>query len=371
MALQVSALFHIASSKGPPPIPENISPECRDFLLLCFNRVPKERPNATRLLQHPFLAGVGYKAAPPPGALTLNTAIPPRLLGDLPSPIPEEPSHMGTAPASPQTPRPHPSAERSLEAKAGPHLAAALHKKEVEAKENRGLAVSHGQAQNSPVRQPFRASQPPQYPQRQPQTGPQPEPWGQPQAQHPPRDLPQPKQHPWGQQQPQAGNRPQWGQFPPAGDRRSPHWGSDDTQGQAGSVLGGGFDVPPARPQWAAGQPQRQEAPMATRGQGGAEAWADAVPVLTAESSASMSDAFNPVEEPDSFDGMYACDSMDIEQPLSRRRAEMQGSCESLAASSPSHSMELKPLPSQQSRPAAFAQACHRTLDYAQAWTLD
>ena len=36
--LQVSALFHIASSKGPPPIPEDISPECRDFLLLCFNR---------------------------------------------------------------------------------------------------------------------------------------------------------------------------------------------------------------------------------------------------------------------------------------------------------------------------------------------
>lgn len=34
---------------------------------------------------------------------------------------------MGTAPASPQTPRPHPSAERSLEAKAGPYLAAALH----------------------------------------------------------------------------------------------------------------------------------------------------------------------------------------------------------------------------------------------------
>lgn len=148
--MQVSALFHIASSKGPPPIPENISPECRDFLLLCFNRccpscpaaigyavcysyrmllhalcpharaacchmiecfapnrrawrqvskvqhgstqqrqmrqkvivlcrVPKERPNATRLLQHPFLAGVGHKAAPPHGALTLNTAIPPRV----------------------------------------------------------------------------------------------------------------------------------------------------------------------------------------------------------------------------------------------------------------------------------------------------
>ncbi len=40
--MQVSALFHIASSKGPPPIPENISPECRDFLLLCFNRCPPD-----------------------------------------------------------------------------------------------------------------------------------------------------------------------------------------------------------------------------------------------------------------------------------------------------------------------------------------
>ncbi len=42
-------------------------------------RVPKERPNATRLLQHPFLAGVGHKAAPPHGGLTLNTTIPPRV----------------------------------------------------------------------------------------------------------------------------------------------------------------------------------------------------------------------------------------------------------------------------------------------------
>lgn len=45
--------------------------------LIC--RVPKERPNATRLLQHPFLAGVGLKAAPLHAALTLNTTIPPRV----------------------------------------------------------------------------------------------------------------------------------------------------------------------------------------------------------------------------------------------------------------------------------------------------
>lgn len=78
--LQVSALFHIASSKGGPPIPESLSPEAKDFLQLCCNRCarpyisfvfhatyahtlrarascrnPKERPNATRLLKHPFL----------------------------------------------------------------------------------------------------------------------------------------------------------------------------------------------------------------------------------------------------------------------------------------------------------------------------
>lgn len=35
---QVSAMFQIASSKGPPTIPENLSAECKDFLYLCFNR---------------------------------------------------------------------------------------------------------------------------------------------------------------------------------------------------------------------------------------------------------------------------------------------------------------------------------------------
>ena len=61
-ATQVSALFHIASAKGPPPLPGGLSPEALDFLLLCFNRVPKDRPNATRLLQHPFVAAVADPA---------------------------------------------------------------------------------------------------------------------------------------------------------------------------------------------------------------------------------------------------------------------------------------------------------------------
>jgi serine/threonine protein kinase len=57
-------MFHIASTKEPPTLPDVLSPEARDFLLLCFNRVPKERPNATRLLRHPWMASI----PPNPGA---------------------------------------------------------------------------------------------------------------------------------------------------------------------------------------------------------------------------------------------------------------------------------------------------------------
>ena len=35
---QVSAMFAIAQAKTPPLLPPDISHECRDFLLLCFNR---------------------------------------------------------------------------------------------------------------------------------------------------------------------------------------------------------------------------------------------------------------------------------------------------------------------------------------------
>jgi serine/threonine protein kinase len=75
---QVSALFHIASAKGPPPLPASVSPEARDFMLLCFNRVPKDRPNATRLLQHPFVAGASaasQAAPPPPGGTPIRRTV--------------------------------------------------------------------------------------------------------------------------------------------------------------------------------------------------------------------------------------------------------------------------------------------------------
>lgn len=58
----VTVMFHIASAKGPPLIPSTLSPEAQDFLRLCFDRDPKQRPNATRLLKHPFVVNVRHSA---------------------------------------------------------------------------------------------------------------------------------------------------------------------------------------------------------------------------------------------------------------------------------------------------------------------
>eukprot|EP01083_Nonionella_stella_P068185 180826_1 len=55
---QVSALFHIASTNEPPEFPEDISDSGKDFILRCLERDPRKRPNASRLLQHPFIKDI-------------------------------------------------------------------------------------------------------------------------------------------------------------------------------------------------------------------------------------------------------------------------------------------------------------------------
>ncbi|KAK9907344.1 hypothetical protein WJX75_001831 [Coccomyxa subellipsoidea] len=106
---QVSALFHIASSKEPPVIPEVLSKEGRDFLLQCFNRVPKERPSASRLLRHPWLADLACQStAAPLTNISVHTDMPrgreDHLL-NLPSPIPEEPASLGASAGNTPAPR--------------------------------------------------------------------------------------------------------------------------------------------------------------------------------------------------------------------------------------------------------------------------
>eukprot|EP00271_Cylindrocystis_brebissonii_P003197 TRINITY_DN13955_c0_g1_i1.p1 TRINITY_DN13955_c0_g1~~TRINITY_DN13955_c0_g1_i1.p1 ORF type:complete len:1657 (-),score=354.72 TRINITY_DN13955_c0_g1_i1:709-5679(-) len=50
-----SAIFHIAKTTTGPPLPEDCSPEGKDFLLQCFQLPAKNRPSAQELLEHPFV----------------------------------------------------------------------------------------------------------------------------------------------------------------------------------------------------------------------------------------------------------------------------------------------------------------------------
>ncbi|KAK7363225.1 hypothetical protein VNO77_05358 [Canavalia gladiata] len=50
----MQALFRIGRGE-PPPIPDSLSNDARDFILKCLQVQPNKRPTATQLLDHPFL----------------------------------------------------------------------------------------------------------------------------------------------------------------------------------------------------------------------------------------------------------------------------------------------------------------------------
>ena len=54
----VQAMFHIAAGTVQPVIPDTLSPEGQDFISVCLKRAPKDRPTASMLLNHPFVAHV-------------------------------------------------------------------------------------------------------------------------------------------------------------------------------------------------------------------------------------------------------------------------------------------------------------------------
>lgn len=52
---KVAAMFKIGNSCELPTIPDNLSEEGKDFVRLCLQRDPFDRPSAGQLLQHPFV----------------------------------------------------------------------------------------------------------------------------------------------------------------------------------------------------------------------------------------------------------------------------------------------------------------------------
>ncbi|XP_022873984.1 mitogen-activated protein kinase kinase kinase YODA, partial [Olea europaea var. sylvestris] len=67
----VAAMFKIGNSKELPTIPENLSDEGKDFVRLCLQRNPSQRPTAAQLLDHPFV-----KSAVPPENSKLGSTPP-------------------------------------------------------------------------------------------------------------------------------------------------------------------------------------------------------------------------------------------------------------------------------------------------------
>ncbi|XP_074330919.1 mitogen-activated protein kinase kinase kinase YODA-like [Apium graveolens] len=51
----VAAMFKIGNSKELPAIPEHLSDVGKDFVRLCLQRNPSDRPSAAQLLEHPFI----------------------------------------------------------------------------------------------------------------------------------------------------------------------------------------------------------------------------------------------------------------------------------------------------------------------------
>lgn len=59
----MTAIYTISEAAS-VPLPEDISPSCKDFLEKCFVKEPSKRPNAEQLLGHPWIIQCRKESGP-------------------------------------------------------------------------------------------------------------------------------------------------------------------------------------------------------------------------------------------------------------------------------------------------------------------
>ncbi|MCH98668.1 mitogen-activated protein kinase kinase kinase 1-like [Trifolium medium] len=60
----MQAIFRIGKGE-PPPIPDTLSRDAKDFILQCLQVNPDNRPTAAQLLNHPFVQRPLFQSSSP------------------------------------------------------------------------------------------------------------------------------------------------------------------------------------------------------------------------------------------------------------------------------------------------------------------
>ena len=94
-ATPIAAMFAVAASNDMPEMPPNFPADGVDFLRLCFQRNPADRPTAAKLLRHPFIAGSATDEAAAAAVAAAAAAAAAAVANGEPRPLSPASAHSG------------------------------------------------------------------------------------------------------------------------------------------------------------------------------------------------------------------------------------------------------------------------------------